>query len=597
MADLESEDSKDSKDSEDSRSTQAFRQTQEFQLDEASGPILYLLSDNDLQKEISLSSLPLTIGRDPKNDLVIDDSSISRFHAEIRDLADRIQILDLGSTNGIKINGALVQSQALMSRDVIHIGDIMFEFLSSREEVEKRSEVRAVRETIVSNTAAMGGAKKRLFKTRRSKKIAAVFFVILVLGLGAQYLKDFSSSIRSQGTQFLATQAEKAVENFKSKIENELGQSIEVVSDEDLRTRFQAELDSISLPLAENMIQGLRGLPAPVIRFFLKNFDLLKDYMKDMSSTLSIENALAEEIRHLIERSDLSEAGVLLRQLSKINPQNGQVIAFQEEIERRRDPIVTPEIVEISEEERELFYSYMKTYQDRTEELLEAQKFDLALQFIDDIRAAIIELSRAGAQYGDLVGSALKEWSSKKEQIERKLKEQERQNTEKSKFVLAGEKKLEEVRDQLNVGKVHEAQRMLQKFLEEFPQHPERENAERLQAEIERAIRMSFDSLKSQVDTYLRVENFKVAWESIYRFMDLVPDYALAEELKDEVSKQTRMRAAQLYNQARVFEFEADDLIAAEQYYKRVIETADPRGDLVKKAERRYAEVRRKNIQ
>ncbi|MGA0164403.1 MAG: FHA domain-containing protein, partial [Bdellovibrionota bacterium] len=447
--------------SEDSRSTQAFRRTQEFQYEESSGPILFAVSGYDLQKEISLSNLPLTIGRDPQNQLVIDDSSISRFHAEIRLLGDEIQILDLGSTNGIKLNGALIQAQTLKNRDVIHVGDIIFEFLSSKDEIKDSPEVQAVRETIVSKTAAMANSRKKLFKTKRSKLIAASVLILFAVALGLNLLKSFSTNIKNTGAEFIATQTENAVESFKAKIQDELGRGVEELTDDELRQRFQAEMDSISLPLPETFMKGLRGLPMPVVRFFLRKPEVLKDYLKDTSSTFVIEAALKAEIQGLLAQQNFSEAESLLGQLLKLNPEDLEAQSLQAELEKQKNPIEAPAPLEISEEEQELFYNYMKTYQEKTEELLAAKKYEIAVQFIDDIKAAIIELSRSGPQYGDLVGSALSEWSSKQEVIKKTLIVKEQKEKEMNEVVLMGRQKLEEAQAQLNLGRVSEAQGLL----------------------------------------------------------------------------------------------------------------------------------------
>ena len=47
-------------------------------------------------------------GRLPENDLVIADPNVSRRHAEIRPVGPDFVIVDLGSTNGTKVNGATV---------------------------------------------------------------------------------------------------------------------------------------------------------------------------------------------------------------------------------------------------------------------------------------------------------------------------------------------------------------------------------------------------------------------------------------------------------------------------------------------------------
>jgi hypothetical protein len=68
----------------------------------------------------------LVIGRGSEADLRINDPGISRRHAQIQvqtsgpDL--RIDIVDLGSTNGIKVNGQKVQQAALQEGSRIEIG-------------------------------------------------------------------------------------------------------------------------------------------------------------------------------------------------------------------------------------------------------------------------------------------------------------------------------------------------------------------------------------------------------------------------------------------------------------------------------------------
>jgi len=78
-----------------------------------------------------LGQLPLRIGRDPQNEVILDDANTSRFHAEIRDGGGVLVVVDLGSTNGVKVNGALVTEQALKCHDIIQVGDCLFEFLDA----------------------------------------------------------------------------------------------------------------------------------------------------------------------------------------------------------------------------------------------------------------------------------------------------------------------------------------------------------------------------------------------------------------------------------------------------------------------------------
>ena len=55
----------------------------------------------------------MTIGRHPDNDVVIDDATVSQHHAVIEQTAAGYQIRDLGSTNGLRVNGDKTAVSAL----------------------------------------------------------------------------------------------------------------------------------------------------------------------------------------------------------------------------------------------------------------------------------------------------------------------------------------------------------------------------------------------------------------------------------------------------------------------------------------------------
>jgi FhaA, N-terminal domain/FHA domain len=72
-----------------------------------------------------------TLGRSRDCDIVLDDSSISRRHAEIRPADDDgWTVADLGSTNGVRLNGRTVEgAQRLHAGDHVELGstEIVFE--------------------------------------------------------------------------------------------------------------------------------------------------------------------------------------------------------------------------------------------------------------------------------------------------------------------------------------------------------------------------------------------------------------------------------------------------------------------------------------
>jgi len=71
-----------------------------------------------------------TLGRSRDCDIVLDDSSISRRHAEIRPAGEGWTVADLGSTNGVRLNGRPVEgSRPLQAGDRVELGstEIVFE--------------------------------------------------------------------------------------------------------------------------------------------------------------------------------------------------------------------------------------------------------------------------------------------------------------------------------------------------------------------------------------------------------------------------------------------------------------------------------------
>ena len=70
-----------------------------------------------------------TLGRSKDADCVLRDPNVSRHHAELRrSTAGDWTIADLGSTNGIKVNGRRVGSTRLKSGDQVTLGTTTFRF-------------------------------------------------------------------------------------------------------------------------------------------------------------------------------------------------------------------------------------------------------------------------------------------------------------------------------------------------------------------------------------------------------------------------------------------------------------------------------------
>jgi predicted component of type VI protein secretion system len=68
----------------------------------------------------------LLLGRHPECDIQIDSRKVSRRHCCIAQVSDYLVVRDLGSTNGIRINGVRVQEGRLAPGDELTIGNHRF---------------------------------------------------------------------------------------------------------------------------------------------------------------------------------------------------------------------------------------------------------------------------------------------------------------------------------------------------------------------------------------------------------------------------------------------------------------------------------------
>jgi diguanylate cyclase (GGDEF)-like protein len=84
-----------------------------------------------LGKRYVLAEEEFTIGRDVKNNIVVDLDNVSRRHAKIITKEGGTFVADLGSTNGTYLNGKeVVEETALRSGDYVKVGGSIFKFLS-----------------------------------------------------------------------------------------------------------------------------------------------------------------------------------------------------------------------------------------------------------------------------------------------------------------------------------------------------------------------------------------------------------------------------------------------------------------------------------
>jgi pSer/pThr/pTyr-binding forkhead associated (FHA) protein len=108
------------------------------------GPVLRIPTTGD-RIEIPTGA-ELVLGRDPgTSDLVIESERVSRKHAKVRRDWSGVSVIDLGSTNGVRVNGRRVKGdQKLRDRDEIEIGGVSILFIDPTEIRETSVEIPGV---------------------------------------------------------------------------------------------------------------------------------------------------------------------------------------------------------------------------------------------------------------------------------------------------------------------------------------------------------------------------------------------------------------------------------------------------------------------
>jgi Protein of unknown function (DUF3662)/FHA domain len=79
-------------------------------------------------RRVGIADEIVTIGRLPECAIALDDPNVSRRHAQIRRDGPYAVVVDLGSTNGTKVNGVVVREQRLAPGDTITIGTTTLRF-------------------------------------------------------------------------------------------------------------------------------------------------------------------------------------------------------------------------------------------------------------------------------------------------------------------------------------------------------------------------------------------------------------------------------------------------------------------------------------
>jgi pSer/pThr/pTyr-binding forkhead associated (FHA) protein len=152
--------------------------------------VLRIVGGSLAGQEIPIESDELTIGRNPDNGLQINDPSVSGRHCAVVRDGGRYTVRDLGSTNGTRVNGAIVQERRLNDGDVVTAGSVDVKI--EGEDIERFSPPAAAQGSVPRTVSMSGGAGANgqpvsPFSARRDSKWAWIVFAFFAgtIGLAA----------------------------------------------------------------------------------------------------------------------------------------------------------------------------------------------------------------------------------------------------------------------------------------------------------------------------------------------------------------------------------------------------------------------------
>ena len=141
----------------------------------------------------------LHIGRADDNDVVVDDLSVSRHHADLRNTGHGFEILDLGSRNGTFLNGNPVFRAVVTEQDLVGIGPATFRLVGDElQEFLDQGDVSLV----ARDLAVRDGERVRLDKVSFSIGERSLVAVIGPSGAGKSTLLHALTGLRpaTEGT-------------------------------------------------------------------------------------------------------------------------------------------------------------------------------------------------------------------------------------------------------------------------------------------------------------------------------------------------------------------------------------------------------------
>ncbi len=124
------------------------------------------------------------IGREADCAVSVNHPSVSRTHADIRALgAGRLEILDRGSSNGVKVNGTELRRALLEGGDLIELGEVKFRFLEHGQVVRLGADSTQQMASLLATRPAVFSVRPGAKKSKTPLLVGLGVVGVLAVGL------------------------------------------------------------------------------------------------------------------------------------------------------------------------------------------------------------------------------------------------------------------------------------------------------------------------------------------------------------------------------------------------------------------------------
>ncbi|MGI6394319.1 MAG: FHA domain-containing protein [bacterium] len=298
---------------------------------------LTILDGKDEGKSIDITRDEIFAGRSLDNDFVISDISVSRKHFKVTREGDHFVVSDMGSGNGIRVNGAKLSSATLYDGDVVTAGARRIKFEILNEEMKEKYSREEKADGVQSAEFSKGGKKSSSILPW-----VAIFVVLTGLVGGGYLFMKQSEQIQQVAAEFKLgiddvdkiddfieqkdfKSAEKNVRFFLEKVPNnkQLAERLVIIEKE---KKVQEKFEQGKVIFSQNKDEGskiLKEIPEESVFY---------DDVKTLVGADTITVWLVSDIKELVKEKKDDEALKKIYAALTENPDNEEIKNLQQEI-------------------------------------------------------------------------------------------------------------------------------------------------------------------------------------------------------------------------------------------------------------------------